>query len=207
MSSVHPHPSATSSLSPPTALHAFVDESMRRVDEETKYYLMAAAVVPGTDCERIRDTLRPLLLGRSTRLHWRDERATRRQLIAKTIGAARVESLVVVGAMLNHRKEERARQLVMRHLLHELDRRSVSTVLLESRHPDRDRHDLATIGGFRNARLISRRLTVSHGYPVQEPLLWVPDAVAGAAGEHRTGDSSCYQHLDDLVALIDLGII
>jgi len=106
---------------------------MRRVDEERKYYLRAAAVVPGTDCERIRDTLRPLLLGRSTRLHWRDERPTRRQLVAKTITAARVQSLVVVGAMLNHRTEERARQLVMRHLLHELDRRSVSTALASVR--------------------------------------------------------------------------
>ena len=45
MSSVHSHQSAPPSPSPPTALHAFVDESMRRVDEETKYYLMAAAVV------------------------------------------------------------------------------------------------------------------------------------------------------------------
>lgn len=71
----------------------------------------------------------------------------------------------------------------------------------------RDRHDLRRIGGFRNARLVSRRLRVSHGQPLQEPLLWLPDAVAGAAGDHLCGRNDAYASLNNVIGHVDLGLL
>ena len=189
----------------PSRLLAYVDESMCRVDETTLCYFMAAAVIPEEDCEEVRATLRGLLLGKGNRIHWRDEHQHRKELIAKTILTAQVESLVVVGAMMNPRMQERARQLVLRRLLFELDQRQVAHAILETRHAERDRHDMRSIGGFRDAKAVSRWLSVSHGEPVQEPMLWVADAVAGAAGDYRRGTRRCYEVLDGLVDQIDIG--
>lgn len=64
---------------------------------------------------------------------------------------------------------------------------------------------MRSIGGFRDAKAVSRWLSVSHGEPVQEPMLWVADAVAGAAGDYRRGTRRCYEVLDGLVDQIDIG--
>jgi len=179
----------------PTPLLAFADESMRRVGTETKCYFMAAAIIPDNECTAVRDVLRALARRSVKRIHWRDEQDAAKELIVKTILTARVESLVVVGTMIEHSNEERARQQVLKYLLFELDQRDVSHALLESRFPERDRFDMKSIGQFRNGKYLSRRLRVDHGKPLQEPLLWVPDAVAGAAGDHRCGHNSLYELL------------
>ncbi len=176
-------------------------------DSTTKCYFLAAAVIPEPACDLIRDTLRPLLLGREPRLHWTREADPRKELITKTISQAQVESVVLVGAMLHRNRQERARSQVLKHLLWELDRMNVSHVVLESRGPTPDRRDLTVIGGLRNSQHVSRRLAVSHGQPIQEPLLWIPDAVAGAAGDQRCGNPNHYQTLGPRVRLIDVGSV
>lgn len=184
---------------------AFADESMRRVNSQTVCYFMAAAVLPEARCDDTREALRPLARTRARRVHWRDEEQDAKAVIMQAIAALRVECLVVVGAMVDDRKQERARALVLRRVLSELDDRQVSHVMLESRHAERDRHDLRSVGAFRNARLLSRALSVTHGEPIQEPLLWVADAVAGAAGDQQCGRNALYGLLGDLVEHIDLG--
>lgn len=191
----------------PSSLVAFVDESMRRVDGQTKCYYMAAAVLPYDLCPVIRDVLRPLARRSVRRVHWRDEEEAAKELIVHTIVAAGVESIVVVGDMIEHRKEERARHQVLKNLLYQLDQRHVSHALLESRFPERDRADITSVGRFRNGRYLSARLGVAHGQPLQEPLLWLPDAVAGAAGDHRCGLNRTYELMVDLVTHTDLGPI
>lgn len=200
-------PGAATSTPPgaPVPLLAFVDESMRRTDERTVYYFLAAAVIPEDQCPQVRDALKALLRGGQGKLHWRDESQPRRELIAKTIRACGVESLVVAGAMVNSRKQERARRVVLGHLLYELDRRQVARVMLESRHAERDRHDIKAFGGYRNAGTVSRRLVMSHARPLQEPMLWLPDAIAGAAGDHRLGTRVCFEMLGGLVEMLDIG--
>ncbi len=191
----------------PAQLLAYVDESMRVLpDGTTKCYYLAAAVITETACATTRDSLRPLLLGREARLHWTREGDPRKNLIAKTISQTPVESVVLVGAMLQHKKEDRARHQVLKHLLWELDHNlDVRHVVLESRGAIPDRRDLTVVGGLRNSQHLSRRLVVSHGQPIQEPLLWIPDAVAGAAGDQRCGNPSHYQSLGPRVRLIDVG--
>lgn len=101
-------------------------------------------------------------------------------------------------------KQERARRQVLGRLLWELDQRQVEHALLESRHPERDGHDIKAIGGFRNAGLLSRRLRVEHGKAKQEPLLWLPDPVAGAVGDQRCGAPDCLDLLQEVVEVQEL---
>ena len=211
MSPTNPPSSAIPSQVPagstvtPTPLLAFIDESMRRLNTTTMCYFMAAAVIPENECDDLRGVLRPLARRAAKRIHWRDEEDGAKELIVKTILAARIESVVVVGTMTHHSNQERARRQVLKNLLYELDQREVSHALLESRHAERDRHDLKSVGGFRNGGYLTRRLVVDHGKPLQEPLLWVPDVVAGAAGDRRCGNNTLYELLHKLVMHRDLG--
>jgi hypothetical protein len=189
----------------PRRLLAFADESIRRVDAATSVYVLAAAVLTQGQCEPIREILRPLVRKGQGQLHWRDEDRSRREVISKYLADADMSSLVVLGAMMSPRKQERARRRLLGRLLYELDQRQVSHLILESRQTERDRHDVRAVGAFRNARQLSRRLVVSHGLPAQEPLLWVPDAVAGAVGDHRCGEPTYLDMLGASVAVIDVG--
>lgn len=204
-----PDPNATSRDGPaaPAQLLAFGDESMRRIDAHTVCYFMAAAVLPETHCDDVREAVRPLARRSARRIHWRDEEESAKAQIITTIVTLGVESMVVVGAMIDERKQERARAQVLKRLLYELDARQVTHLTLESRHAERDRHDIRTIGRFRNARLLSRRLGVSHSEAIQEPLLWLADAVAGAAGDQRCGRNDLYEDLRELLEHIDLGSV
>jgi hypothetical protein len=200
-------PSMESAEDEPRAQLAYVDESMRRVDTSTLCYFMAAAVLTEDRCEVVRDVLRPLARRTTKRIHWRDEELPAKEIIVKTVLSAKIEGVVVVGAMIDHANQERARQQVLKNLLFELDQRRVSLATLESRHAERDRHDLKSIGQFRNAQYLSRGLMVDHGRPLQEPLLWLPDIIAGAVGDHRCGDNLLYETLEELVYLRELGPI
>lgn len=191
----------------PMRLLAFADESMRNLGGGTWVYMLAAAIVPENGCERIRDALRPLVRKGQGQLHWRDEDLGRRRAITKTLVTLDVDSVVVLGVVINSRKQERARRKLLGRLLWELDQRSVSLLTLESRHRERDRHDIKAVGAFRNQHVVSRRLIVVHGQPVQEPLLWIPDAVAGAVGDAWCGQPACLRMLGDLAEVLDDGTV
>lgn len=185
------------------SLRAFGDESIRTTPTGS-FFVFAAAVVREDRCEAVRHALGSLLLKGQAYLHWHDEDDPRRRKIAAAVAEVGAESLVVVGAPVVLTKQERARRRVLGRLLWELDRRQVEHALLESRHLERDAHDLRAIGGFRNAGLLSRRLRVDHGKAKQEPLLWLPDAVAGAVGDDRCGAPDCLDLLQDVVEVQEL---
>jgi hypothetical protein len=104
------------------ALHAWTDESMQFPQRSggIGYYLLAAAVADPAACTPIRDSMRELVLSGATRLHWRDESGPRRAKIASAIGGHDLANLVIVGAPVDPRRQERARRLCMERLIHEL---------------------------------------------------------------------------------------
>lgn len=188
----------------PARLLAYGDESIRRVGDGSMVYVFAAVVIPETACAGVRAALAPLApVGQ--KLHWRDENQARREAIAAVLAGTQLDAVVLVGAMVSARKQERSRRHLLGRLLWELDQRHVSVLTLESRHHERDRHDIHAVGGFRNAGHLSRRLRVDHGLPAQEPLLWAADAVAGAVVDERTGNPTNLTMLAGLVQVIDVG--
>ncbi|WP_020390194.1 hypothetical protein [Kribbella catacumbae] len=176
--------------SPPVfSLSAWVDESVI-VDRGDRFgtYTMAAAIADPMDCADIRRQLRDLTMGRNGRLHWAHESAKHRDAIAATIAAADLALVVVIGAPMYGPKQERARRCCLERLLYELAQCGVSEVWMESRSAAPDRRDVRLVDSARRKGLLPAELKVGFGRPQDEPMLWIPDAVAGAATAARLGE-------------------
>ncbi|MFD7310186.1 hypothetical protein [Promicromonospora sp. NPDC059942] len=187
-------------------LHAWVDESMRAArDGADGIYLMAAAVADPTACDDVRDNLRAMTEKKAERLHWRHETPERQAKIAAVIGNHDIVNLVVVGMPLDARRQERARAICAERLLYELDDLGVAHVWLETRHQALNQRDLRLVKALRGKRSISSSIRVEFARPKDEPMLWIPDAVAGAVNGARSGAADV---LDDMgrISIIDIAL-
>lgn len=170
---------------------AWVDESVHSAASMRQpVYLLAAAVADPGSCDPTRDALRALLLPKARRLHWRDESSTRRQMIADLIAEQDLLHTVVIGTPVDPRRQERARRLCMERLFFEMARLGVDRIWLESRTQSLNAQDRATIDAVRGKKLLPAHTFVDFARPREEPMLWIPDAVAGAIGAHRKGRQS-----------------
>ncbi|GAB6986541.1 hypothetical protein [Nocardioides pyridinolyticus] len=178
-------------------LHAWVDESIHTSGVETPdgMYVLAAAVADREDCGGTREQLRDLVPRGAVRLHWRGEGDPRRAIITSTIASCDLINAVVVGSPLDHRRQERARRKCMQRLLHELEALGVSQVWVESRTKTLNRKDLQMVDALRGEGVITRALRVDFRLPSEEPMLWVPDAVAGAVSAARKGTETTHRKL------------
>jgi hypothetical protein len=172
-------------------LHAWIDERMDvDLQQDRGRYILASVVCDPSGCDPARQALRALLQGRQRRLHWRDETGPRRTKIAATISVVDMAAVVVVGAPMANRRQERARRLCMETLLPTLEQDyGVSRVFLEARTQTLIRKDREHVANLVGKRLITPALRVDTARPLEEPMLWIPDAVAGAVGADRLGNS------------------
>ncbi|MFT4163921.1 MAG: hypothetical protein QM650_01605 [Microlunatus sp.] len=65
---------------------------------------------------------------------------------------------------------------------------AVSQVWIESRTQSLNRRDQRMIDALRSRRVIPSGLTLDFALPSVEPMLWLPDIVAGAVGLFRRGN-------------------
>lgn len=160
---------------------ALCDESMRRDTETSGIYLLSSVIVPQTELPAVRDRMSELRLpGQRKKLHWRDESAPRRALAADALAALRADVVVATWCGMTQAKQERARRKALETLLLDLARRSVRHALFESRGPDRDRADVASLAGLRRSGILPSFLRVSHAPGGDEFALWSADIAAGA---------------------------
>lgn len=173
-------------LSPRTAL---VDESYRRAPDGRGYYLMAAVVVPDVHQAAIVSELRAMLPKGQRRWHFTAENdASRAKFVSRV---AELQSLEVVAVAVaqetpDERKSEQARTRCLWGLLAALDERGVQSLVLEHRQEHLDRRDRREIENVKRAGFIVGT-AYRHDRPMEEPLLWLPDALAGAVGLHLVG--------------------
>jgi hypothetical protein len=160
---------------------------MRLPQDNQGTYLLAAVVCDSAACQPVREMLRSLRYRRQPRLHWNAEEGPRRMKIAESIGALSLPATVVVGMPLAKSKQERARAKCMEALLPELEAQKVGQVWLEARTPSLIQRDMRLVDGFRSQRLITPAIRVDTALPSEEPMLWLPDAVAGAVSASRDG--------------------
>ena len=106
----------------------------------------------------------------------------------------------MVGAPLDPRRQERGRRICLERLLYELEAAGVSAVSLEERTLTLNKKDLFMVHAWRARHVIGHGLRVDHGDPTKEPLLWLPDIVAGAVMATHRGDG---RWRDAIVPLID----
>jgi hypothetical protein len=188
------------------ALHAWVDESVLVDGPGPGAYVLGAVVADPTSCDGIRDKLRALRRGREPRLHWQTEQPRRRTLIADTVAAMDLAAIVVVGTPVARTAQERARRCCLDRLLFELDQLGVEQVWMEARTDRLNRADLRLVDAARRKGAIPGRLRVDHARPLDEPMLWLPDSVAGAVSASHRGKLSWLATIQQTVTMIRLDL-
>jgi hypothetical protein len=187
-------------------LHSWVDESMHLLDDGSGWYILAAVVCDPVAAAASRDTLRSLLLRRQPRLHWHTEDGLRRTKLAEAVAALDVKAVVVLGSPLVKSKQERARRICMERLFPELVDRGVTRVWFESRTDKLNARDRDQVAAMRGAKWIDGSLRVDVALPLQEPMLWAADIVAGAVGAARVHGVSYLDAMQDRVTHIEVGL-
>ena len=179
---------------------AYVDESARPGPEGV-YYLVTAGVVVGADPEQARRTLAKLRPPQG-RFHWRQERERGRLAMLDAMAELGTAAFVAWRYPIGKRRQEEARRRCLTTLLDDLRHEGVDELVIERRE-DRalNSADRQTILDGQHAGLIAPDLRYRFEAPKAEPLLWVPDAIAGAVGLHLAGVTSAYYDRLSLGAL------
>ena len=173
------------------SVHAFVDESRR------ERYLICAAIVAPDHLRTARAKLRGMLLPGQRSLHFGHENSQRRRSLLASVS----ELPVYVHVYISGQKERVARRLSIAALLSDLIVLDARRLVIEHREPSQDRTEMSQITEAVRRGAAPESLEFEHLGRHQEPLLWVPDAVAwayGAGGDWR-------RRVDGLVArVVDL---
>lgn len=160
---------------------AWGDESMR-FDIERPAYVFAAAIVGVDALDDIRDVMRPLRVA-GNKLHWRDLDPRQRTSVVNAIAEIEALHVAVIATPMDPRRQERARAKCIQRMLAFLAEMGVGPVVLEQRTESLNARDQKLITRLRGTRSLPASLTVGFGQPSKEPLLWIPDIVAGAVGD------------------------
>jgi hypothetical protein len=176
----------------PIARTAYVDESSR---VRAGLYVLAAVTVADGQADRHREALLALLHQGQRRLHWRDESSKRRALLVSAVRQLSHIGAVVTATGVTPRRQERARRKCIEWLLAELADRGIAAVVFERRHEELDARDRAMVAALRRQRTLPPWLRVSWVAAADEPLLWLPDIVAGAASLAAAGDATYWEEL------------
>jgi hypothetical protein len=190
----------------PFGLHAWVDESMRLSLDDKGAYVLAATVSDPAQADSVRNHLRSLVLPGQSRLHWHDEGDGRRSMIAREVAAHGLVSLVVVGIPVVRAKQERARRLCMQVLLPGLRAIGVHQVWYESRTQGLNQADARMVSALRGKRLLPHAMRVDPARPIEEPMLWVPDAVAGAVNAALGGNPQWLTAMSRSVSITEIAL-
>src|SRR5206468_2749532 len=171
------------------AEHAFADEYKERC------YLVAAAIFPSADLARARRTIGRLVLPGQRRIHFANERDSRRRQIVNVIVDLAPE--VIIYDASAHRGDHARRAACLTQAVADLIKRQAELFVLE-------RDDTSLEG---DKRLLYRELRAAeqgdnlryrHLRAHEEPLLAVPDAMAWcwAKGSHwQIGRASCRERV------------
>lgn len=173
---------------------AFGDESIR-----TNVYVFVGSPLNVQDVHLVREAVRALAPRPGRRFHWHDQAAGDREKAARVVADLASLQVVVVAAPLDPRRQERGRWLALARLLYELETTGVTQVWLEARTAALNAKDLAAVDAWRSQRVVGHSIRVDHAYPSAEPLLWVPDIVAGAVSAAYAGELVYRDILDPVI--------
>ncbi|MFI5711038.1 hypothetical protein [Kribbella sp. NPDC051620] len=154
----------------------------------------------------LRFALRALREKRLVRLHWATESPKRRDLIAHAISEFNISAVVALGTPVHRAKQERARRCCLECLLCELQVLGVTQAWFESRTNADDQRDRSLVDSARRKGILSRGLSVDFARPLQEPMLWLPDAVAGAVTAAQLGEPRWLLTLSESVEIRHVAI-
>jgi hypothetical protein len=168
--------------------HAFIDESIR------SSYVLAVTLCHGTDLVETRRQLRRCCLPGQRRVHFAGEQPRRRRQLLTSMASLEVRTSVYVA---RGHAPPTARALLLEAVVRALpDDTSRLTIESGDAQDARDRSTLSRTGASRWG------LRYDHRRANEEPLLWIPDAVAWSYGRTTGGWRQRLEHLglvDDVV--------
>lgn len=164
---------------------AYVDESIRRAPPGL--YLVAVVLIAHEDEEAVRHRVRATIPRRQPRFHWRDEGVASRRAMLATIGEL-APIAMAYACEGPGRRSDRARAKCVARMTWDLQGLSADHVTFESREDRNDRKDAQTIERAKRAAEAAPHLRYTFRRPLDEPLLWVADALAGVASAHIAGE-------------------
>ena len=155
-------------------LHAFVDESYR------SDYILCAALIESRQVGAARRAMTSQLRGGQARIHMAKENDGRRKSllasIAQTAAGAHLVAVRVRGQSMRS-----SRDVAFAELTSQLVALGTERLVIES--CDQDRRDTQVVGDTLARLGVSGTLEIQHLRPHDEPLLWIPDAIAWAYGK------------------------
>jgi hypothetical protein len=170
------------------------------------WYVLVAGIIRVVDEAGAVEAMSGLLLSGQRRLHWRSESTRRRAEVLAAINQLGIKHVAVVGRSLDRRGQERARRKCLEVLLWELAQQGVDEITIESRGAVRDHADRQVLTAYRRTGVMPGSTTVGFTGATGAPLLWVPDAVAGAVASaprtegQQTSVANLSMHCIDLLS-------
>ena len=164
-----------------TALHGFVDESIRR-----GWYRLTIVVIRSRDLAEVTRAVRSAVPTGQTRLHLSSEGQSRKRAILRVMGALPVTATTFMTPHELRSDDQISRDRCLRALAAYASGAGLGVLVLDTRGTDRDRRDGRTL---RAARVSERRqqhdFVFSHRGSRDEPLLSLPDGIGWAVGAGR----------------------
>ena len=150
--------------------HVFVDESKRDV------YLIVAAVVASSDVTATRTTLRALRPPGTHRVHFQAENDARRRRFLQVTAALPITARIYTA---RRRTDRESRQMILTRLVGDAVDLGAARLVLE-RDDSLIVHDQRTIREERSRQKAADQLRFDHLRSLDDPMLWLPDAIAWA---------------------------
>lgn len=181
-------------------LVAYIDESSAYRPPNRQEYMICAAIIDSQDLEQVREELRPLLLPGQVKLHWTDERNSRRRKSVETLSGIDSMQAIITHQSEVSKRTERHRRKCLEQMYFELSEMHIHNVTLESRQEAQNKRDLAHIVALQGQGQ-SVNIRLQHVRGGDDPILWVPDAVLGALNSVHLGEEQYWEKLYGKVLL------
>lgn len=156
---------------------AVADEAM--VHQGQPGYVLAAVLLADDRRAAVRSAAQRIV-PRRRRFHWHQEEPRERRAMMQLIAGEALAAHALVVSPCTTRRREPSRQRLLVELAVALAQRPAVELAIESRGQHNDRLDRRTLVQARRDGLIPQDMAYVHRQPVQEPLLWLADALAGA---------------------------
>jgi len=184
---------------------AYIDESEAELSSGESAYVIAATFIADTDRADIRERMISLKPSHLKKVHWYEEPSPRRAKLVAEIADFQALHQVVVRWCGDHESQERRRRQCLEVVLRELDIAGVTQVLIEARENKQNLRERQWVNDLRSGRRISSRLRVDHVAGPAEPLLWIPDIVAGTVNDQLKGSGQHVLALQDVLTVLTIG--
>lgn len=171
----------------------YVDESLRQTGQGL--YVLAGVAVRDDCVSTARRVVRACAKKLEHRFHWRWENEASRIRMLESLAELELAVIAIACAPVARGRAPRARSLCLKELLWALDQGKIRRLVIETREPHNDQFDRRVVVGVQQSYRLGVGIAYAFERPLNEPLLWAADAIAGAVSGVATGESSRYGEL------------